>query len=128
MSNQLYRHFDRRGRLLYVGVSLCTVARLCAHRVTGLWFKHISQITIAHYPSRKKALAAERRAIKHENPKFNGKGRAALNANDGKCFIGARVPEQVKTKLDRRATNERRSLANVIEGLLIQATATDPQP
>ena len=35
---QLYRHFDCDGVLLYVGISLSTVARLCEHKHSSKWY------------------------------------------------------------------------------------------
>lgn len=67
---ELYRHFDGEGRLLYVGVSLSTLARLCQHRRSG-WFKEIVTVRIERYETRRAATQAEREAIKRENPVWN---------------------------------------------------------
>ena len=67
----LYRHFSADGELLYVGVSLNTVARLVAHQHRSEWFDKIASITIEKFESRDAAEAAETAAIKAEAPKFN---------------------------------------------------------
>lgn len=66
----LYRHFDAKGRLLYVGISLSAAARLSQHRDKP-WFKRIAHMTTQWLPSRQAALAAEAAAIKAERPKHN---------------------------------------------------------
>ena len=71
MTTQLYRHFDESRSLLYVGISLSTFNRLSQHRDHSDWFKTITNVTIEHFPTREEAMAAERKAIKSENPKFN---------------------------------------------------------
>jgi predicted GIY-YIG superfamily endonuclease len=71
MTTQLYRHFDKNNNLLYVGISLSTFHRLSQHRDHSGWFYGITNVTIEHFDKREDALAAERKAIKSENPKFN---------------------------------------------------------
>ena len=73
----LYRHFDRDGRLLYIGISLNAIARLAEHRDTSHWFSQIARVEIEPYPTRKAALAAELEAIRTENPLYNIVGRVA---------------------------------------------------
>lgn len=67
----LYRHFDADGRLLYVGISLNAVARLCQHRRDAHWFGDIARIDIEWHPSRTAADKAEREAIVAECPLHN---------------------------------------------------------
>lgn len=71
MHTQLYRHFDESNSLLYVGISLSTFNRLSQHRDHSEWFKKVKNVTIEHFSTREEAMAAERTAIKSENPKFN---------------------------------------------------------
>lgn len=67
----LYRHFDKDGKLLYVGVSLSTMKRLSQHKKASHWFNEITSVTIQKYKSRQEALDAERSAIIEENPIHN---------------------------------------------------------
>jgi hypothetical protein len=67
----LYRHFDTQGRLLYVGISLSTVARLTQHRSSSGWFNKIARVEIEKHPSRRAALEAEKAAILNELPVCN---------------------------------------------------------
>lgn len=43
-----------------------------------------------------------------------------------RCYIGARIPADVKDKLDRKSKRERRSLSATIELILIQAASLEP--
>lgn len=67
----LYHHFDRSGRLLYVGISLCHIKRLAQHRNKAHWYWDIANVKVTHYPSRNAAERAERRAIRTQNPLHN---------------------------------------------------------
>ncbi len=68
---KLYRHFDKDGALLYVGISTNVVVRLSQHSKYSHWFDEITNITIESYPTRDDALDAETKAIQTENPKYN---------------------------------------------------------
>lgn len=67
----LYRHFDKDGDLLYVGISLSTVHRLGQHQENSHWFESITRVEIERFPTREAALQAEAMAIKHEKPLHN---------------------------------------------------------
>jgi hypothetical protein len=67
----LYRHFDFEGALLYVGVSINAINRLSQHKVAAHWFDDISKVEIENYPTREEALKAEREAIIEEKPLHN---------------------------------------------------------
>lgn len=67
----LYRHFDKDGCLLYVGVSLSAINRLVQHRDASHWFSEIASVKITQFPDRTSALAAEKDAILKENPRHN---------------------------------------------------------
>ena len=66
----LYR-FWNDDELLYVGISLNVFARITQHKRDKEWFSEISNITVEHFDTREKALDAEAKAIKTENPKYN---------------------------------------------------------
>lgn len=78
---ELYRHFDKDGGLLYVGISLSAVARLVQHKKTAGWADLIATITIEVFPTREEALMAEGVAILRERPRYNvAKSRSAIAA------------------------------------------------
>ena len=66
----LYRHFNEAGELLYVGISLCAIARLEQHKRSS-WFSEIRRIEIEHYSTREDAQLQEAMAIRLEKPKYN---------------------------------------------------------
>ncbi|RON44298.1 hypothetical protein BK666_18275 [Pseudomonas frederiksbergensis] len=68
---ELYRHFDSAKNLLYVGISLSTVARLSQHRRSSRWADDIASIEIERFPNLALAAEAEKHAIIVENPKWN---------------------------------------------------------
>jgi len=68
---QLYRHYDAKGKLLYIGVSLSAVLRLNGHCVGSPWFSRIAVVRIEHYLSHTEARHKEREAIALERPKYN---------------------------------------------------------
>ena len=67
----LYRHFDKDGRLLYVGCSISAFARFGHHRISSHWVKAITTMTIARFDSLEDALNAENVAINAESPLYN---------------------------------------------------------
>ncbi len=67
----LYRHFDAKGALLYVGISLRAMERLAAHMAGSQWAEAISRVELERFPTRDAALAAERQVIKGEKPRHN---------------------------------------------------------
>jgi predicted GIY-YIG superfamily endonuclease len=75
---QLYRHYDADKNLMYVGISLNAFARLSQHRDHSKWFEKIAHVEIEHFPTREEALAAEKNAIKSENPMFNIASRKTM--------------------------------------------------
>lgn len=67
----LYRHFDKEGRLLYVGISHSFMSRLAQHKGRSHWYWSIANVSVTHYPDRATAERAERRAIRTEAPMHN---------------------------------------------------------
>lgn len=74
MTATLYRAYDDAGQLLYVGMSISPLARLEQH-ANGPWMAHVANVTFERYPDRETAAAAERSAIRCEDPVFNRAGR-----------------------------------------------------
>lgn len=67
----LYRHYDRCGCLLYIGIAQDTRARGYQHKAESWWHKWSVRVEETPYPTRPDALAAEREAIQAEHPVFN---------------------------------------------------------
>jgi predicted GIY-YIG superfamily endonuclease len=67
----LYRLFDARGRLLYVGISLDPDRRVQQHRRTKSWGSAIHLVKTKEYPTIGHAMEAEKQAIENEAPIHN---------------------------------------------------------
>jgi hypothetical protein len=67
----VYRMFDEKRRLLYVGTGLSALARAGHHRRHKAWFDDVRRITITPYPSPMEAARAEVEAIGRERPLHN---------------------------------------------------------
>lgn len=67
----LYRHFNKKGDLLYVGISLSFISRLAQHKQSSKWFSEIVRVEVEHFTTREAALEGERLAIAEEKPKHN---------------------------------------------------------
>lgn len=67
----LYRFWDAKGELLYIGITLRLAGRIAAHRIEKEWWSSVSRITIEHHESRPSALEAEAAAIRAERPRWN---------------------------------------------------------
>lgn len=80
----LYRHYTKRGKLLYIGISTSPMARLHKHYLSSPWFRKVATIKVEHYPCKGAALIAERVAIEKERPPHNYRyTRADININAG---------------------------------------------
>jgi len=97
----LYRHFDRDGRLLYVGISSSALRRLDEHKGASHWFHEIANITISSFGTRAEVLLAERNAVQDERPLHNLK----LQRKDGQQEIKPTKGEVSKVDLVRRMVN-----------------------
>jgi excinuclease UvrABC nuclease subunit len=106
MSN-LYRHFDKDNRLLYVGVSLSVTQRLAQHRSHAHWFSQITRVEVEQFLTRQEAIVAERAAIKNERPLFN------IQFSEQRSIARA------------EARKKRNIIATAIQGTIIHPAATE---
>lgn len=67
----LYRHYDARGELLYIGISNSPENRAKLHSFESPWWKHVADSRIEWFTNRPTALLAEADAIAAESPIFN---------------------------------------------------------
>ena len=70
-STTLYRLFDKKNELLYVGIAGNVGRRMESHAELQPWWLAVTHITVEHLPSRPKALLEEKRVIKSEHPRYN---------------------------------------------------------
>jgi hypothetical protein len=76
MTTTLYRAFDARDRLLYVGITDQEPSIRLAQHCVKPWMAHAVRFTYDRYSDRETAAAAELSAISNEDPVFNIAGRA----------------------------------------------------
>lgn len=74
----VYRVFDSRDQLLYVGCSTYPHARMYEHRATAPWFPLAARFTVHRYRNRYAALLAEAVAIIDERPIHNRQTRSDI--------------------------------------------------
>lgn len=67
----LYRIYGENDELLYVGVTFSPAVRMAQHAVEQPWWPEVVRKTMAWYPTRAEAAAAETAAIRTECPKYN---------------------------------------------------------
>jgi hypothetical protein len=70
LPHTLYRFYDGRGRLLYIGIAVDFLNRWRKHR-KKIWWPLVARIEISSYPTRSAAMIAERSAIITEKPLHN---------------------------------------------------------
>jgi hypothetical protein len=95
VSTTLYRAYDERGVLLYVGIANTPLLRVEQHSSTARWACYAAKITFERHPSRPEAAEAEVTAIKVEKPAFNiahsgggGELELAYLEDPGRCLPG----------------------------------------
>ena len=67
----LYRYYDGRGVLLYVGITGRGATRNHEHNMSKAWWPFVLHQDVTHYQTRGEALDAERAAIRRFRPPFN---------------------------------------------------------
>lgn len=67
----LYRHYDSKDRLLYVGITGHKGLRFGQHSQGSDWWERVAYIKLEHFIYPEDAITAEQRAIMNEKPLFN---------------------------------------------------------
>jgi DNA-binding transcriptional regulator YhcF (GntR family) len=72
-STTLYRYFDAKGELLYIGIAYDVDERKKGHARTASdsWYPLIAKRDVQFFPTRAEAEDAEARAIRAEKPRYN---------------------------------------------------------
>lgn len=68
---ELYRAYDKRGTLLYIGISTDAAQRMKFHEQHADWYQYMEHYEVEFIPNRRDAYKVEAQAIKTENPIFN---------------------------------------------------------
>ena len=71
MSEVLYRFYDEKDNLLYIGISNSFYSRANQHNKNSEWFHKASYATLEHYDTREEVEEAEKEAIRTEHPIHN---------------------------------------------------------
>jgi len=80
MRQTVYRCFDGKERLVYVGYSSNPDRRIKQHRAGSPWFHLVCKIDRLEFSTKSEALTEERRAISCEAPLCNRTGNKAQDA------------------------------------------------
>lgn len=129
----LYRHYDAKGILLYVGISKNFSARFSAHKMHSAWAPRSVRITVEIFPDRIAANIAELKAIEKEKPLYN-KGHLEKPALKNKCpqvlerphreeqtiMISVRLPVSIVDKMNKSCTVKDLSRSRLIEYAVIK--------
>lgn len=86
----LYRAFDSRGELLYVGISGQPLGRWRLHATTSQWWPTARRLTYEVFPGEIEALDHERHAIKSEKPRYNRRSAT------GECTVDCSLCDTAK--------------------------------
>jgi hypothetical protein len=102
MATALYRIYDAKTRLLYVGISEDPVVRLRTHRASAGWSYLARSWSREWFTTRGLAMSAEFRAVEGEGPLFNG--------DFADCFQGSAIDARaaIPAHLEREPLNWRR--------------------
>lgn len=71
LPTDVYRVYDSRGQLLYVGASVNVFKRFHEHRAYAPWWYWARTGTVHRYENRRMARHVEALAIRDEMPRFN---------------------------------------------------------
>jgi excinuclease UvrABC nuclease subunit len=91
----VYKYFDGKGRLLYVGVTARGIRRTQEHAESKQWWPLCAGCGIEHYDTRDKALDREQELIQRHHPPYNtvhnhrkAEARAAYESHKPRVVLG----------------------------------------
>jgi excinuclease UvrABC nuclease subunit len=85
----MYRIFDSRGFLLYIGSTDNLERRIAQHKRETPWIRKASKYTWEEYETKEGAVSAEYRAISVEGPRYNHNGKLRASSR----------PEAIKNRV-----------------------------
>lgn len=107
--HEVYRAYDARGVLLYIGCCLDIDRRWDGHKKTATWRNYCFKLVTKRYPNKKAARAVEARAINILAPLFNGQhnhGRHISFKQEQRYKRGAKVRPRGRPETVRRWRRE----------------------
>lgn len=93
----LYTIKDKKGDVLYVGISISPINRLSSHFKEKKWIEEVADISIEWYKTEEEALKSESLRVWELNPRYN----KVLNDIDKNLKKGKRLKDQCKTDFSR---------------------------
>lgn len=97
----VYRAFDDRGDLIYVGCTITPGSRFAFHQGQAAWWQDVATITLEKCPSREAALDREGEVILAERPRLNIRGAGGERARTRRERV-RRADEWGYNPMDRR--------------------------
>lgn len=89
MTTALYRFYDSEDQLLYVGITHSLDRRTASHRARSAFWDLVAVMAVERFPDRLEAEAAERIAIRDEDPIFNSARYAPIGGRDWSPWVSA---------------------------------------
>lgn len=114
----LYRLYADDGTLLYVGITRNIGMRFLHHRGNKPWWPEVARWTMAWYPSRREASAAELAAIASERPVHNVLG---ATPKQPRAPRPKKVPYMLMPRSPRKAPKARKYPAHLRMARILQA-------
>jgi hypothetical protein len=108
---EVYRLYDDRGDLVYVGLSLRMAERMSQHRMQSDWWESVTRIEIERFPDRCGAEKRERELIAMERPKHNRSAGTGAGLSESFAF---RVPVQHRHEIRAIAQHQQRPESEVL--------------
>jgi hypothetical protein len=91
----LYRFYDAKDRLLYIGITVSLFRRWNNHNALKPWWRKVTRATVEHFPDRASVMRAERNAIRAEMPIYNVSHNAQVKDAGGRTRIATREVSRV---------------------------------
>ena len=124
----LYRHFDKDGALLYVGISLNPLTRIKQHNDQSFWAHDAVRMETEWFETKLEAQKAEMVAIRKEKPKHNivrygVSPKLEETEEPAKLFLV--LPAWLKTSIINKSDNLGISMAEYIKDTLKCSVISD---
>lgn len=100
-THYVYRAWDDRGLLLYIGCTVNPANRMGGHRRDSAWYPHLDDMRLDVYDARSTALYAEFLAIESEGSYFNAT-RDDIFRTQARRIAGQQHPERTAAELDAK--------------------------
>lgn len=130
MTVQLYKHYNVKGVLLYVGVSRHAGHRFSEHKINSIWAALSVRMVVEMYPDRLSASIAELEAVQKEKPLYNKhhlERKRAIKApqvlerprrDEETSMVSARISVSVIEKMNTMCLRTELSRSQLIETAL----------